>query len=253
MRETLKLAKMDQEEISGEMDVRDIEEYELLLERVGELIKRIKASINRTKDEMLDDDKPLEEIASWSKAQKPDLTAFRDVKKALKSRLLEAEKGESTREVQKEIKKQRLINEESTKERAKEQQEIEAATKRKIQLEKEWLESKIQLKKEVREVTNAQTVSSATWATAQSVKLQKYTITPFYGDYKDWLRFWNQFTVEVDGSSISDISKFHYLLELTKVNRERTYWVYHTPLKDTNKPRISCFQLMERTSRFIKR
>lgn len=40
----------------------------------------------------------------------------------------------------------------------------------------------------------------------QSVKLQKYTITPFSGDYKDWLRFWNQFTVEVDGSSISNIS-----------------------------------------------
>ena len=30
------------------------------------------------------------------------------------------------------------------------------------------------------------------------------------------MRFWNQFTVEVDGSSISDISKFNYLLELVK-------------------------------------
>ena len=50
----------------------------------------------------------------------------------------------------------------------------------------------------------------------QSVKLQKYTITPFTGDYKDWLRFWNQFTVEVDGSSIAEISKFNYLLELVK-------------------------------------
>ena len=50
----------------------------------------------------------------------------------------------------------------------------------------------------------------------QSVKLQKYTITPFTSDYKDWLRFWNQFTVEVDGSSIVEISKFNYLLELVK-------------------------------------
>ena len=32
----------------------------------------------------------------------------------------------------------------------------------------------------------------------QTVKLQRYTITPFSGDYKDWLRFWNQFTVEID-------------------------------------------------------
>ena len=50
----------------------------------------------------------------------------------------------------------------------------------------------------------------------QSVKLQKYTITPFYGEYKDWLRFWNQFMVEVDGSGIAEISKFNYLLELVK-------------------------------------
>ena len=50
----------------------------------------------------------------------------------------------------------------------------------------------------------------------QTVKLQRYTITPFSGDYKDWLRFWNQFSVEVDGSTLSEISKFHYLLELVK-------------------------------------
>ena len=48
------------------------------------------------------------------------------------------------------------------------------------------------------------------------MKLQRYTITKFNGDYKDWLRFWNQFTVEVDGSSLPEISKFHYLLELVE-------------------------------------
>ena len=48
------------------------------------------------------------------------------------------------------------------------------------------------------------------------MKLQKYTITPFYGEYKDWLRFWNQFMVKVDGSGIAEISKFNYLLELVK-------------------------------------
>ena len=50
----------------------------------------------------------------------------------------------------------------------------------------------------------------------QAVNLQKYSITPFKGDYKDWLRFWNQFLVEVDNSKISEISKFNYLLELVE-------------------------------------
>ena len=52
--------------------------------------------------------------------------------------------------------------------------------------------------------------------TPQTVKLQKYTITLFSGDYKDSVRFWNQFSVEVDRSTTSEISKFNYLLELTK-------------------------------------
>ena len=50
----------------------------------------------------------------------------------------------------------------------------------------------------------------------QAVKLQRYTITPFTGDFTDWLRFWNQFQAEVDASKISEISKFNYLLELVK-------------------------------------
>ncbi len=50
----------------------------------------------------------------------------------------------------------------------------------------------------------------------ESVKLQKYTIIPFHRDYKDWLWFWNQFMVEVDGSGIPEMSKFNYLLELVK-------------------------------------
>jgi len=41
-----------------------------------------------------------------------------------------------------------------------------------------------------------------------------YTITPIQGDFTDWLRFWNQFIAEVDGSGIAVISKYNYLLEL---------------------------------------
>ena len=210
----MKFAKMDLKEITDEIDDQDIEDNEILLERVGELIKRIEASINKTKDTMLEEDNPLEEIAAWSRAQKEQLTAFRDARKVLKCKKLEAEKEEGTRQVQKEIEKHQLINNELAKERMREQKEIEAATMRKIQLEKEWLERKIQLQKEVKGISTFQVAAQS--PAMQSVKLQRYTITPFYGDYKDWLRFWNQFTVEVDGSGISEISKFHYLLELTK-------------------------------------
>lgn len=56
----------------------------------------------------------------------------------------------------------------------------------------------------------------ATASKPQTVKLQIHAITSFCGDFEDWIRFWNQFTVDVDGWPISEIGKFNYLLELIK-------------------------------------
>lgn len=40
----------------------------------------------------------------------------------------------------------------------------------------------------------------------QSAELRKYKITPFEGDHKDWLRFWNKSEVQVDQLKIAEIS-----------------------------------------------
>ena len=69
---------------------------------------------------------------------------------------MEAEKEEGTRQVQKEIKNHQLINNKLAKERIRELKEIEASTLRKIQLEKEWLERKLQLQKEVQDMSTMQ-------------------------------------------------------------------------------------------------
>ena len=91
------------------------------------------------------------------------------------------------------------------------QKEAEQASLRKLQSEEEWYLRKLKMKQ-----TFSKSFGNGNEATEQSVKLQKYTITKFNDDYKDWLRFWNQFTVEVDNSNISNISKFNYLLELVE-------------------------------------
>ena len=96
--------------------------------------------------------------------------------------------------------------------RLAEQKELEDAQIRQQQREVEWLKRKLEMEKDARAGNSDSPGSSTT----QSVKLQRYTITPFQGDYKDWIRFWNQFEVEVDGAKISEISKFNYLLELVK-------------------------------------
>ena len=75
--------------------------------------------------------------------------------------------------------------------------------------EEDWFKKKVELEMMLEEKRAEHEMSSPL-----AVNLQKYTITPFKGDCKDWVRFWNQFVVEVDSSKISEISKFNYLLEL---------------------------------------
>eukprot|EP00794_Sanderia_malayensis_P001893 gene1893-2148_t len=87
---------------------------------------------------------------------------------------------------------------------------------RQQKLEQGWLERKLQLQTELNERGTPQLSSINTRPTNTAVKLQKYTITPFRGEYMDWLRFWTQFTVEVDNSNIAEISKFNYLMELVR-------------------------------------
>ena len=105
-------------------------------------------------------------------------------------------------------------------------------------VEEEWYRKQLQFEKEITEsqLQRMEEAKAGKNTTApQSGKLQKYTITPFSGDYKDWLRFWNQFTVEVDGAAISEISKFNYLLELVKASQKKTSSDCRTQRMDTVK------------------
>ena len=77
--------------------------------------------------------------------------------------------------------------------------------------EEDWFHKKFELELALDAKKAAQETSKP-----QAVKLQKYSVTPFKRDYKDWFRFWNQLVVEVDNSKLSEISKFNYLLELVE-------------------------------------
>lgn len=233
----LKLAEASLGEISaivenGEQD----QEIESCYEQVCGLIKKLELSVDKTKDEMLDADVSLEQIMEWANSQKINLRRFRDMRSKLKQLLVEIQIKEDEKALTKEVEKQRAINEETVRARVNEQKEIEAVAIRQIEREEDWLRRKLQIEKEAREQTK-ESHSPAT--TTQAVKLQKYTITPFTGDFKDWMRFWNQFSVEVDGSSISEISKFNYLLELTKGKpREDILGLPHTNEGYTEAKRI---------------
>ena len=209
------LEQMNLAEAEELMDTNSEDDVALAYEKIGESIKRLESAKKETVQHLMEEELSLESIREWSEKQKKSLSTFRNTRDECKLRLDELRKQKRQENLQIEIEDQRKVNEEQAKFRLLQQKETEEAMIRQHRVEEEWLKKKLELHKQTKE-SCAEAENNQQKKSQPSVKLQKYTITPFSGDYKDWLRFWNQFTVEVDESTISEISKFHYLLELVK-------------------------------------
>ena len=213
----LTIAKLKLEDIQELSTSEDSEDVSTAYDQLGELVKRSEKWKDATVDYFMESDKELDYIKTWTTDRKAQILPFREARLKIKKQMEEIAARETQEKLEKELHVQHRVNEEQRKYRMQQQEEIEEAARRQQQQQEEWYLRKVDFEKQIRE-SQAENVSKEkpTTSSPQSVKLQRYTITPFSGDYKDWLRFWNQFTVEVDGSSISEISKFNYLLELVK-------------------------------------
>ena len=200
------------EDITESLHSGEKEDISLAYERLCETIKDLENAKDKAVNVMFEEeDQSLESVKEWSLQQKAEINVFRDVRKQLKEKLAVLKEEELQEKRQQEQYQQRLVMEEQARMAREQLQETEAAKMRQLQLEEEWMQKKLQM-----ELESMQQKREDEARKTQVVKLQKYTITPFKGDHKDWLRFWNQFSVEVDGSGISEISKFNYLLELVE-------------------------------------
>ena len=52
--------------------------------------------------------------------------------------------------------------------------------------------------------------------------MPKLVITQLKGTPADWVRFWGQFTAEIDAPDVSQITKFSYLKELLELQVRRS-------------------------------
>ncbi len=177
---------------------------------------RLEKAKNDTIEYLLKQGNDLAFMKSWAGTQKGVLVPFRDVRVRIKKQMEKITDKETQEKLNRELYIQQRVNEEQIKFQHQQQKEKEEAALRQQQKEQEWYMQKMDMEKQIQARHSGVTQETVAQPSTQSVKLQKYTITPFYGDYKDWLRLWNQFMVEVDGSGIAEISKFNYLLELVK-------------------------------------
>ena len=94
-----------------------------------------------------------------------------------------------------------LVNEERSSKAAAQEEQFKAELK--LHEQKLRMESEISSPK-----------SETQECLSRNAKLPKLVITKFNGSFKDWPRFWGQFTEGIDKSSVAAITKFTYLLEL---------------------------------------
>ena len=118
----------------------------------------------------------LEEVRAWPNSGIEKLTPTKELRKELKAKLDSLENLQRQKNVKLEIDTQRKIQ------MVKEKEEESLLIQRQ-QLEEEWLKKTAELW-QVRE-----SISAPASAKPQNFKLQKYTIRPFKGDYKNWIRF----------------------------------------------------------------
>ena len=203
------LEEIKLEEAQALFTSQDVEDLKIANSKITESIARLESCKDKTTSDLIDSDVSLEEVKNWSETQRRRINNFRGERERCKELMKELAEREHEQRVNAEIEDQRRLIQEQTRLKLEQQYELE-------KMEEDWLQRKAALKSDLSYAENRDQTSETSQKIQPSVKLQKYTITPFSGDYKDWLRFWNQFTVEVDGSTISEISKFNYLLELVK-------------------------------------
>ena len=101
--------------------------------------------VETVQEEMLDDDKPLEEIKTWMSAQKENSNEIKNVKTGVKSKLMEKKEEVELEGLNHEMERQKITNEEAVKRLIKEQRELDESTKQRIKLEEEWLQRRLEI------------------------------------------------------------------------------------------------------------
>ena len=67
-------------EIREQINDGDIDELQELNEKICRLLRKLESMVETFHEEMLDDDKPVEEIKTWMNAQKEHLNEVKNVK-----------------------------------------------------------------------------------------------------------------------------------------------------------------------------
>ena len=86
---------------------------ELKKKEICRLLRKLESMVETIQEEMLDDDKLLEEIRTWTSAQTERLNEIKNVKMKGKSKIMEKKEEVKLEELNHKMERRKIINEES--------------------------------------------------------------------------------------------------------------------------------------------
>ena len=133
---SLQLSMLQGTEIKEQINDGDMTELQELKEKLCRLLRKLESMVETVQEEVFDDDKPLEEIKTWTSAQKERLNEIKNVKTRGKSKIMEKKEEVKMEELNHKMKQRKIINEKAMKRFIKKQRELDESTKLRKKLEK---------------------------------------------------------------------------------------------------------------------
>ena len=142
---SLQLSMLQGTEIKEQINDGDMTELQELKEKLCRLLRKLESMVETVQEEVFDDDKPLEEIKTWTSAQKERLSEIKNVKTRGKSKIMEKKEEVKMEELNHKMKQRKIINEKAMKRFIKKQRELDESTKQRKKLQKEWLQRRLEI------------------------------------------------------------------------------------------------------------
>ena len=105
----LRLSMLQAAEIKEQINDGDMAELQELNEKICRLLRKLESMVETIQEEMLDEDKPLEEIKTWMSAQKEHLNEIKNVKTRVKSKIMEKKEEIKLEELNHEMERQKIM------------------------------------------------------------------------------------------------------------------------------------------------
>ena len=212
---TLRFRINKTDEIIDKHDKEASERHQASIANITSAVNTLKESIEEKK---FSKGETEEQVTEWGADAESMLAeadeCTRKIAKQIKDMNLAAQDADALQAHHKAIELEKQLTEQKL------QQEQEAAAKahaEQLAFEKQKMELEMEHQQQILSLKGHDAITSNEVAAVRITKMPKLVISKFDGTPQDWVRFWGQFSSQIDSAKEPAITKFSYLKELVDI------------------------------------